>query len=188
MSVQALKQRKHSSCSYAIGEFPKKIIFNSRGDDLAAAPKGTLNKQKSASAKFEVTPANCRLLFCGDTTLLGVSGVLLLHHRTKESVLFFPGIKRRGVGARVGDGPSVPWRCRGPSGDPLLVNIWCPVRSKMLQSEWDHCWLFILLEEMAPDDYFITLSCVFFHSSPSCTFILLVLADVWILVCSLNSC
>lgn len=86
----------------------KKIIFNSRGEDLPAAPKGTLNKQKSASAKFEVTPANRRLLLCGDTTLLGVSGVLLLHHRTKESVLFFPGIKRRGVGARVGDGPPVP--------------------------------------------------------------------------------
>lgn len=110
MSVQALKQRKHLSCSYAIGEFQKKYIyiFNSRGEDLAAAPKGMLNKQKSASAKFEVTPANRRLLLCGDTTLLGVSGVLLLHHRTKESVLFFPGIKRRGVGARVGDGPLVP--------------------------------------------------------------------------------
>lgn len=61
LSVQALKQRKHSCCSCAISEF-RNSFFNVRGDDLAAAPQGTLNKQKkSPSAKFEVTPANRRL-------------------------------------------------------------------------------------------------------------------------------
>lgn len=51
----------------------------------------------------------------------------------------------------------VPWRCRSSLGGQLLVNISSSLWSKMQQSERDQCWLFILLEDMAPNDYFITL-------------------------------
>lgn len=121
-----------------------------------------INKKKRTSAKFEVTPANRRL---GSAAMrLFRESPQLSSYITGQTKACYSFLELKGEVLALVLGMDR-WSLKdvvAPSGDLLLVNILCPVRSKMLQSEWDHCWLFILLEVMAPDDYFITLSCFFF--------------------------
>lgn len=130
LSLRALKQRKHLCRSYAIRESRNSFLFNLRVEDLAAAPEGTLNKQKNT---LLLNLKSRRLIVVSVLRRRDSSGSLssYITGQTKACYSFLE-LKGEVLALVLGMDRWSLEDVVAPSGDLLLVNILCPVRSKML--------------------------------------------------------